>query len=149
MDKSTKRRTEGSSEMKEPLAATAKTTAKAIKRTIFDDIYTLMDGVKSRQEEDSRFLNTKIDALSNQLNQRIDMVGTLMVQRIDTLNQKIDNQGGELRQEIGQVRQEMGQFRQEISSRLDSITQFRQEISSRLDSITQLIVEILRQKNQK
>ncbi|MEW6381864.1 MAG: hypothetical protein AB1611_19995 [bacterium] len=136
------------SKMKEPFAATAKTTAKALKRTVLDDIYTIMDEVKHRQEEDSRFFNNKIDSLSNQLNQRIDTVSTLLIQRIDQMNQKIDNQGGELRQEIGAINQRIDNLGQkldaqigQVGQKLDTqIGQVRQEISQLNHTILQFLM---------
>ncbi len=85
------------------------------------------------------------------------------------LNQRIDEQTGQVRQEIGQVRQEIGQLRQEIGqlrgeiSRLDQkideqagqlrseMNQLRQEIrqemsqlNHRIDTVIQMLSELMR-----
>ncbi|MFN3740330.1 MAG: hypothetical protein ACK4TF_06630 [Thermodesulfovibrionales bacterium] len=88
------------------------------------DILEVVNDIKKRQEDDFRFLN-----------------------------QKIDNQIGQVRQEIGQVRQEIGQVRQEIAQlnqKIDSqIAQLNQKIDSQIAQLNQKIDSQIAQLNQR
>ena len=79
------------------------------------DIYQKLEKIESRQEEDFRYMN-----------------------------QKIDSQIGQVRQEIGQLRQEIGQLRQEIKEEVGQLRQELNRINQRLDTIMQVLMDIVR-----
>lgn len=58
------------------------------------------------------------------------------------LNSKIDVQIGQLRREMGQLRQEMGQLRQEIGQLHQKIDTQIAQLNQRIDTIIQLIVDL-------
>ena len=99
------------------------TTAKAIKRITLDDLYTAIDDVKNRQEEDYRFLNVKLDTISTHLNQKIDIQVGQIRQEIGQLNQKIDTQIGGIRQEIGQLNQRIDNLGQKMDTQFAQLNQ--------------------------
>jgi len=102
MDRFSERGSKGSYKMREQLA---KATAQAIKEISLKDIYDAIGQGKQRQEEDFRYLNQRIDSLSQKIDTQIGQVN----QRIDTLssqlNQKIDTQIGQISQRLDTIMQ--------------------------------------------
>ena len=113
----------------------AKATAQAIKEISLKDIYDAIGQGKQRQEEDFRYLNQRIDSLSQKIDTQIGQVN----QRMDTLNQKIDTEVGQIRQEIGQLNQKIDSQGSQLNQRMDTVIQMLMELSKQ-------IVELSKQK---
>lgn len=113
-------------------------TAKAFKRVTLDDIYTAIDEVKNRQEEDSRYFNQRIDTLS----QRIDTSSALLNQRMDSLNQRIDNLNIQLNQKLDT---QVAQINQKIDTQISQVRQEIGQLNQRFDTVMQMLVDIAKQ----
>ena len=95
------------------------------------EIYSKLERIERRQEEDFKYLNQKID----QLNQKVDI-------QIGQLRQETREEIGQLRQEINQLRQET---KEEIGRLRQEINQVRQEldrINQRIDVLIQMVANL-------
>ena len=99
-----------------------KATSDAVKKAALADIYTDLEKIKARQEDDSRYLGKRIDSLSQRLDIRIDSLdkkidnlAERMDNRIDSLDRKIDSLGLKLERQDEKI--------EKLGDKLDNIIQ--------------------------
>ncbi len=96
-----------------------------------EDIITVVNDIKKRQEDDFRYIIQKIDNDIGQLRTEVkNDIGQLkgeMHQFRNEVKNEIDQLRTEVKNEIGQLRQEMSQLNQRIDTIIQMLVNIRQQ----------------------